>query len=122
MVVGNGTSGYNGNLDVTGTLAAGTDVQIDKPGGLSVDLNGNILFADTGNNLVRAYVPDQDTVIDDLGGKISDAGVPQAGFNGDCQWANQTELNAPVAVTTGGAGSWSPTRATAGCGSSARVR
>ena len=28
----------------------------------------------------------------------------EASFNGDCQWANQTELNAPVAVaTTGGA-------------------
>ena len=32
-------------------------VEINRPGGLSVTLNGDIVFADAGNHLIRAYVP-----------------------------------------------------------------
>ena len=56
-MVGTGTSGYNGNSDTYGNLLPGTQVQVNQPTGLSVDLEGNILFADTGNALIRAYVP-----------------------------------------------------------------
>jgi uncharacterized protein YjbI with pentapeptide repeats len=95
-VVGTGTSGYNGNTDsLTGLLLPGTSVQINAPGGLSVDLQGNILFADTGNHLVRAYVPSSGSVIDDLGGVTPGDGVTQAG----CTWADQTRLDAPAGVT-----------------------
>src|SRR5262249_11450292 len=48
-VVGTDTSGYNGNTDELGMLLAGTDVQINQPGRLSVDLQGNVVFADTNN-------------------------------------------------------------------------
>ena len=106
VVVGTGTSGYNSNTDPnTGLLQPGTSVQINAPGGLSVDLSGNILFADSGNNLVRAYVPSSGFVIDDLGGMVTDNGTTQGGFNGDCRWADQTELASPISVSAT-SGAW----------------
>jgi len=101
-VVGTGTSGYNGNTTRSGQLAPGTQVQINRPGGLSIGPDGDVIFADAGNNLIRAYVPTTGRVIDALGGLVS-AGKPQAGFNGDGLWADQTKLNHPASVTvTGG--------------------
>ena len=98
-VVGTGTSGYNGNTDsLSGLLLPGTQVQLNHPEGLSVALNGDVLFADTNNNLIRAYVPTSGHVIDDLGGLVS-GGTPQGGFNGDNQWADQTKLARPEDVT-----------------------
>ena len=98
-VVGTGTSGYNGNTDErSGFLLPGTDVQINQPGGLSVDLDGNVVFADTANHLIRAYVPSSKNVIDDLAGSIVD-GAPTGGFNGDGEWSDETQLKAPLDVT-----------------------
>ena len=90
VVAGTGTSGYNGNQDPSG-------VEINHPGALSIALNGNVVFADTGNNLIRAYVPSSGNVIDDLGGLITSSG-PQGGFNGDGCYADQTSLQSPSAV------------------------
>jgi uncharacterized protein YjbI with pentapeptide repeats len=98
VVVGTGTSGYNSNQDDLGNLRDGTDVQINKPGGLAVDMNGNIMFADTGNNLIRAFVPDYGTVIDDLGGVIPG----QSSSANGCKWADQTKLSRPTAVASSG--------------------
>ena len=97
VVVGTGTSGYNSNTDsLTGMLLPGPQVQINAPGGLSVDLHGNVLFADTGNSLIRAYVPSSGNVIDDLGGVANTSNdTTQSGFNGDGKWADQTLLNSP---------------------------
>jgi uncharacterized protein YjbI with pentapeptide repeats len=97
-LVGTGTSGYNGNTTRTGQLAPGTQVQINHPGSVSLGLDGDVVFADTGNSLIRAYVPSTGRVIDVLGGLIS-RGTPQAGFNGDGLWADQTKLNHPASVT-----------------------
>ena len=97
-VVGTGTSGYNGNANRLGQLVPGTQVQINRPGGLSLGPDGDVIFADTGNNLIRAYVPSTGRVIDALGGLVS-GGAPQPGFNGDGLWADQTKLNQPAAVT-----------------------
>ncbi len=111
-VVGTGTSGYNGNADPnSGSLLPGDKVQINlgpvnpgpgNPGGLAVTLEGDVVFADTGNNLIRAYVPKYNDVIN-LGGVVSDDGKPQGGFNQDGCFADQTELNHPddLAVTRG---------------------
>lgn len=96
-VVGTGTSGYNGNTDSNGLLLPGTQVQINHPGGLSVGLDGDVIFADTGNDLVRAYVPSSGHVIN-LGGLVTD-GTPQGGFNDDGHSAAQTELDHPADVT-----------------------
>jgi uncharacterized protein YjbI with pentapeptide repeats len=98
-VVGTGTSGYNGNTDTNGFLLPGTQVQVNQPIGLSVDLEGNILFADTGNALIRAYVPSSTHVIDHLAGVVNASGLPQGGFNGDGLWAMNTELLGPRGVT-----------------------
>jgi uncharacterized protein YjbI with pentapeptide repeats len=100
-VVGTGTSGYNGNSENLGGntfLVPGTQVQVNQPTGLSVDLDGNVIFADTANHLIRAYVPSTTFVIDDLAGVVSN-GAPIGGFNGDGGWADATELNAPLGVT-----------------------
>jgi hypothetical protein len=98
-VVGTGTSGYNGNTDPNlGTLLPGNQVQVNHPAGASVALNGNVLFTDTDNDLLRAYVPSSDHVIDDLAGVVSN-GSPQGGFNGDDKFADQTELDHPLAAT-----------------------
>jgi uncharacterized protein YjbI with pentapeptide repeats len=99
-VVGTGTSGYNGNTNRFGTLAPGTSVQIDNPRGLSIGLDGDVLFADTGNHLIRAYVPSSGHVIDALAGVVSN-GAPRGGSNGDGHWADQTELSHPRAVVPG---------------------
>jgi hypothetical protein len=95
-VVGTGTSGYNGNSEF-GLLIPGTSVQVNQPRGLAVNLDGNVLFADSGNHLIRAYVPATGYVIDDLAGLVTN-GVPQGGFNNDGEWANATELNGPLGV------------------------
>jgi hypothetical protein len=99
-VVGTGTSGYNGNTNRFGTLAPGTSVQINNPRGLSIGLDGEVLFADTDNHLIRAYVPSSGHVIDALAGVVSN-GAPHEGFNGDGRWADQTELSHPRAVSPG---------------------
>jgi hypothetical protein len=97
-VVGTGTSGYNPTTDPdTGLPLPGTSVRVNQPRGLSVGLNGDVLFADTNNHLVRAYVPGPGHVID-LGGLVVN-GTPQGGSNGDGRYADQTELNQPQAVT-----------------------
>jgi len=46
-VAGNGTAGYSGD----GGLA--TSAQLNSPGGLAVDANGDLFIADTGNDGIR---------------------------------------------------------------------
>jgi hypothetical protein len=97
VVVGTGTSGYNGNQDNSGNLRPGPQVQINQPSGLSVALSGDVIFADTGNHLIRAYVPSTGKVIE-LGGLVNH-GTPVGGFNGDGHDADQTEFQDPVGLT-----------------------
>jgi virginiamycin B lyase len=100
-VVGTGTSGYNGNSDPNTGLLPGTQVQVNGPQSLSVALNGDVVFADTDNHLIRAYVPSSassGSVADPLAGLVS-GGTPQKGFNGDGHWADETELDLPAGVT-----------------------
>jgi hypothetical protein len=106
-VVGTGTSGYNGTVDSLCDLLSGNQVQVDTPGGVSVRPDGAILFADTGNNIVRAYFPVTQVVVDEAGvldtTDCPPTGSPTGGFNGDGQWADDSELNKPLAVTATGA-------------------
>jgi hypothetical protein len=96
-VVGTGTPGYNGNRTPDGDLAPGTAVQVKGPRSLSIATNGDVIFADSGNDLIRAYVPSSGHVID-LAGSVVD-GHPRRGANGDGHWADETELDLPFAVT-----------------------
>jgi len=98
IVVGTGTSGYNGNSDEVGSLLPGTKVQINDPQGLSMASDGRVLFADTDNDLIRAFVPSTGHVSDELAGVVQD-GVPQGGPGGDGNPGNQTELDHPRAVS-----------------------
>ena len=98
-VVGTGSPGFNGNKTAHNTLARGTDVQISDPRGLSVSRDGDILFADSGNDLIRAYVPSSGHVSDVLAGVVADKS-PVAGFNGDGHFATETELDDPTAVAS----------------------
>ena len=100
-VVGTGTSGYNGTSNDNGNLLPADQVQVNQPMGLALRPDGAVLFADSGNHLVRAYVPAFKHVVD-LGGLVDEDGIPQGGFNGDNQWADQTELNQPLGVTATG--------------------
>ena len=50
-VVGNGAPGFNGD-------GPGAGVELNFPGGLSVDAAGNLYIADTGNNRIREMTPD----------------------------------------------------------------
>jgi streptogramin lyase len=107
-VVGTGTSGYNGNSDPNTGLLPGTQVQVNGPQSLSVALNGDVVFADTDNHLIRAYVPSSassGSVADPLAGLVS-GGTPQKGFNGDGHWADETELDLPTGVTAGHSLQW----------------
>jgi hypothetical protein len=102
IVVGTGTSGFNGNTDQFDILLPGTQVQINRPGGLSTSLDGTVFFADSGNHLLRGYAPVPGHVIE-VGGLIQND-VPVGGFNGDQQWADETEFSVPadIAVTRTG--------------------
>ena len=55
----------------------GTKVQVNEPVGLAVNLHGQVLFADTGNHLIRAYLPSNKHVIDHLAGHVTDDGTPR---------------------------------------------
>jgi uncharacterized protein YjbI with pentapeptide repeats len=98
VAVGTGTSGYNGD-EQDGLLTPGNEVQVDHPQSLSVALNGDIVFADTGNNLIRAYNPSTGFMTADPVGLVDANGNPEGGFNGDGLPGNQTELDNPAAVT-----------------------
>jgi len=78
-------------------------LQVNQPTGLSVDLAVNILFADTGNHLVRAHVPSTTHVFDDLDGVVTGGG-PQGGYTPDGSPANHTLLQLPQAVAASAVG------------------
>jgi hypothetical protein len=100
QAVGTGTSGYNGNADSNDFLLPGNQVQVNAPTSLSVAINGDVVFADTENHLIRAYNVAADTVVDDIAGVVDkNTGTPTGGFNDDGHYADATELSAPLGVT-----------------------
>lgn len=103
-VAGTGTSGYNGTIGPLGQLLRADQVQINRPLSVAVRADGAILFADTGNNLIRAYIPAQNPAsrhVVDLGGLVV-SGTPQGGSSQDGLAANKTALDQPGAVTATG--------------------
>ena len=84
-IAGDGTRGYSGD---GGPAAA---ARISEPSGLAIDQQGDIVFADAGNNRVRMINPH---------GWISTAaGSGALGFNGDSGPALSAELAYPAAVS-----------------------
>lgn len=89
-VAGNGTAGYSGDNGPS------TQAQVAFPWRSSVDSQGNIFIADTGNYVVREV---------NVGGTISTyAGDNSYGFSGDGGPANQAQLSwvGGIAVTAVG--------------------
>lgn len=85
-----GTPGYAGDG------AAATLADLNNPSGVAVDPHGDVLIADTSNNVVRIVVPS---------GIISTfAGNNVAGFTGDGGPATLGNLDAPTGIASDSAG------------------
>lgn len=89
-VAGTGTSGFAGDA------AAATAAQLNSPGGIALDIAGNLYIADVNNNRVRKVTP---------AGVISTiAGNGTAGFAGDGGAATAAQLKRPSHVAVDGSG------------------
>ncbi len=83
-IAGNGTAGYSGDG------AAATAAMLYGPNNLAFDKDGNLFFADEGNNVIREI---------DLSGVITTvAGTNVPGYNGDNIPATAAMLSEPTAV------------------------
>ncbi|HVU03194.1 MAG TPA: hypothetical protein VHE30_15645 [Polyangiaceae bacterium] len=97
-------SGYTGDggpatvAHLTNDLGQGTDPQ----GKIAFDRDGNLLIADTGNNVIRRVTPGADGIIGD--GDPSEeiistiVGTGERGFDGDGGPATSAQLSSPVDV------------------------
>ena len=100
-IAGTTTAGYSGNG------AAATSAKINAPAGVAFDASGNLLIADTSNDVVR-FVPaasgthyGQSMTADDI---YTIAGNATAGYSGNGGAATSAELSALNSVTVDSAG------------------
>lgn len=87
---GNGTAGYRGDG------GAATSAEINYPGGVAVDLDGNVYIADTSNCRIRE--------VSTSGIITTFAGNGTCGYGGDNGLATGAELNYPEGVAVDGGG------------------
>jgi len=100
-VAGNGTEGYTGD----GGLA--TKAQLSFPSGVAVDGAGNLVIADTGNNVVRVVAARAGRFYGQAmkaGHIYTVAGNGMSGYSGDGGPAASAELNDPSGVAADGSG------------------
>jgi hypothetical protein len=90
-IAGTGTAGYTGDA---GTATAAT---LNNPTGIAIDNAGILYIADTGNNALRAFVPNGGII-------VTLAGNGTAGYSGDGGSPQSAAMNAPTAVTVDNAG------------------
>jgi uncharacterized protein (TIGR03437 family) len=87
---GKGTAGYSGDG------GAAVDAELNHPSAIAVDADGNLLIADTGNNVIRKITAN---------GAISTlAGTGNTGPAADGQLATAAPLNAPAGILVSGNG------------------
>ncbi len=79
-----GTAGFNGDN------IAPTSAELNSPGGVAVDVTGNVFIADINDNMVRK--------VDAAGLITTIAGTGTAGFNGDNIAATSAQLNSPSGI------------------------
>jgi trimeric autotransporter adhesin len=91
-------AGVCGTQGFAGDGAAATLANLNTPTAVAVDPNGDVLIADTSNNVIRIVVPSG--VISTFAGNHS-AG---AGYSGDGGPATSGQLNAPTAIACDSAG------------------
>ena len=98
-VAGNGplSHGYSGD----GGQATGSpnNAQLNFPGGVAFDINGNILIADTINNVVREVFIATGVIFTYVGYYPG-----TAGYSGDGGSANNAKLTSPTGLAIDGAG------------------
>lgn len=87
-----GTAGFSGDG------GAATEAELNSPNAVCVDPNGDVLIADTNNNVVRIVVPSG--IISTFAGNQSMGG----GYTGDGGLATNGKLDAPNAVVSDSAG------------------
>lgn len=98
-VVGGAAAVCSAATDSDGDGCSPLQVQLSAPHGLRLDAAGDLLIADTGNNLVRRVrfnVPGQPVT--------AVAGNGQSGGSGDGAAATSAQLNAPGSIALDGAG------------------
>ena len=91
-------AGY-GNSAYSGDGGPATAAALSNPAGVALDTGGNMLIADSGNNVVRRI--DVNGNINTIAGMVVLAGSPPGGYNGDGSPATLYMLNQPVALTQG---------------------
>jgi uncharacterized protein (TIGR03437 family) len=91
-------AGVCGTAGFAGDGAAATLANLDNPTAVAVDPNGDVLIADTSNNVVRIVVPSG--IISTFAGNHSMG----AGYTGDGGPATDGKLDAPTAVASDSAG------------------
>ena len=89
-IAGNGTAGYNGDG------IAATSAELQNPGGVAVDHNGNVYIADVNNDRIR--------IINTAGIITTIAGTGAPGYNGDNIAATAAELYQPEGVAVDNVG------------------
>jgi sugar lactone lactonase YvrE len=83
-IAGTGVSGYSGDG------GSALNAQLSGPRGLTIDILGNIYFADQGNNVIRKI--DANGIITTYGGNGSN------GYSGDGGLAINAKMNSPIGV------------------------
>ena len=100
-IAGDTTAGYSGN----GALA--TAAELNFPGGVGFDSAGDLVIADSGNNVVR-FVPVASGTYFGQSMTASDiytiAGDTTAGYSGNGALATSAELNSPQSLSVDSAG------------------
>jgi hypothetical protein len=85
LACGTGSAGFSGDN------GPATSANIRTPQGMALDPNGNVVFSDSGNSVVRRFT---------LGGNVTTiAGNGAVGFSGDGALATQASLSGPTYVT-----------------------
>ncbi len=94
-------AGTPGQQRYSGDGAVATAAKLAFPEGLALDAAGDLLIADTGNNVIRKVA----ATATGFGDISTIAGTGAAGFNGDNQLATAAELNSPWSVAVAPDGS-----------------
>jgi hypothetical protein len=93
-VAGNGAPGSAANVG-DGSLA--TAANLNSPGGITLDVSGNLYIADTGNHRIRK-VDSSTGIITTVAGSGFISGNGSGGYSGDGGQASLAELNFPYSV------------------------
>ena len=100
-IAGNGVAGY------TGDGSAGYSAELNHPSAISLDAEGNLWIADTGNNVIRVLAASNGTILGQsvsAGDIYTFVGTGAVGYHGDTGPALQAKLDVPSGVALDGAG------------------